>query len=87
MREENFRDQRRYQDIAIFDMRDGSEDTKTRKSNPFVVILVTVLVTVLLIAVGYFACLKTGLIAPPPDPCCFGVLELDFDFNALMRGA
>ena len=61
--------------------------TKTGKSNPFVVILVTVLVTVLLIAVGYFACLKAGLIAPPREPCCFGVLELDFDFNAQTRGA
>ena len=86
MRDEMFRDRRGYQDIAIFDMRDGSANKKS-KSNPFVVILVTVLVTVLLIALGYFACLKTGLIAPPREPCCFGVLELDFDFNALTQRA
>lgn len=87
MRDQKFRDKQRYQDIAIFDMRDGSADQKSRKSNPLIVILVTILVTVLLIAVGYFACLKAGLIAPPREPCCFGVLELDFDFNAQMHSA
>jgi len=87
MRHDKFHDRQRYQDIAIFDMRDGATDKKAGKSNPFVVILVTVLVTVLLIAIGYFACLKAGLIAPPSEPCCFGVLELDFDFNAHTRGA
>lgn len=87
MRDDKFHDRPGYQDIAIFDMRDGVAKTKAGKSNPFVVILATVLVTVLLIAVGYFACLKAGLIAPPSEPCCFGVLELDFDFNAQTRGA
>ncbi|MEM9619116.1 MAG: hypothetical protein AAF936_14260 [Pseudomonadota bacterium] len=75
-------DQHRYQDIAIFHLEKGDAgDGKSRNRNPYLVALIIVLATALLIAIGYIICLKTGILAPPNDPCCFGIVELDFDFG------
>lgn len=74
---------RRYQDIAIINIeRRARENAGQSKNNPYLVALNIVLASALLIAIGYIACLKTGILAPPSEPCCFGIIELDFDFGA-----
>lgn len=73
---------RRYQDIAIINVgkSHSSEDGKT-KSNKFLYIIIGVLLTVVFIGIGYVTCIEIGLLPPPDAGCCFGVLELDFDFE------
>ena len=79
----SFKDQQRYQDIAIINFEKCPPDEpKQREGNPYLQALVIFLGAALLVAIGYIACLKTGILAPPAEPCCFGILELDFDFNA-----
>lgn len=77
-------DQRRCQDITIinFEKRKIKDTDGQRNGNPFLQALVIILAAALLIAIGYIACLKAGILAPPSEPCCFGIVELDFDFGA-----
>jgi len=76
------RDQKRYQDVVIVNVGRGSSPTSKKNGrNPLLHILVTVLVTVLLIVTGYLGCVKAGLIAPPHGDCCFGIIELNLDFD------
>ncbi len=72
---------RQYLDIAFINFgKSGSGDDKS-KSSRWLYVIIGVLFSIILIGIGYFICIETGLL-PPPDPgCCFGVLELDFDFE------
>ena len=69
--------EKRYQDIAFFNLEKKSAAPE-KKSNVMTIIAVSVLVTVVLLAIGYCAGLKAGYFAAP---CCFGPLELQFDFE------
>jgi hypothetical protein len=76
-------DQKRYQDIAIINVGKSSPtEPKKRNRNPFLQFLMAFLAAILLLVISYFAAVKTGLIAPAHNHCCFGVLVLEFDFDA-----
>ncbi len=77
-------DRRQCQDITIinFEKRKPNDTDDQRNGNPFLQALVIILSAALLIAIGYITCLKAGILAPPSEPCCFGIVELDFDFGA-----
>ncbi len=68
---------RSYQDIAFFNIEKKSSAPE-KKTSLTVIIGVSVLVTVLLLGIGYCAGLKAGYFAAP---CCVGPLELQFDFE------
>jgi len=74
--------QHRYQDVVIVNIGKSSSQT-SKKNNRYLLfhILAGVLTALLMITIGYLACVHAGLIAPPDAQCCFGVLELDFDFD------
>ncbi|MBL4620228.1 MAG: hypothetical protein JKX88_09050 [Marinicaulis sp.] len=75
--------QKHYQDIVIINVGKKLSPTEKKNSrNPFLQFLVIVLSALLLFTMGYLACVKAGLIAPPDGHCCFGILELNFDFDA-----
>lgn len=71
-----FRTEKRYQDIAFFNIEQKS--TPPKKCNLAVVIMVTVAVTVTVTAIGFVG---VKVISHLHQPCCIGALDLDFDFN------
>ncbi|MHA7870798.1 MAG: hypothetical protein ACX939_00455 [Hyphococcus sp.] len=76
-----FNDHHRYQDIAIINVeRPRDSDAGSRNRKPFLTILLGFLALALLIAVIGLVCIQTGVITPA-DPCCYGPLELDLDFD------
>lgn len=70
-----------YKDIIFIDNQRSPIVAPKKRANPLILILVSVLVTLLLIAVGYFAGFKAGLVSTPDDICCFGAGGVDFDFD------
>ncbi len=74
-------DQKHYQDIVIINVGKKLPATEKKNRNPFLQFLVIVLSALLLFTMGYLACVKAGLIAPPHGNCCFGIIELNLDFD------
>lgn len=72
----SFSVEKRYQDIAFFNIEQKPQPKK--KTNILVVVAVTAIATVALVAVGFIAGAKAGLVTPP---CCIGALDFDFDFG------
>lgn len=70
---------KQYQDIIVVNINKRKPPAPERRRNPLMLILASVLITVLLIAVGYLAGVKTGVVSPPDDICCFGSFDFDFD--------
>lgn len=70
-----------FKDIVFIDNHRYSQVAPKKRANPLIIILVSVLVTLLLIAVGYFAGFKAGLVSAPGDVCCIGDGKFDFDFD------
>jgi hypothetical protein len=73
----SFTEQRRYQDIAIFNIRDDSTP-RQKKSNPLVTIAVTVAVTLIVVAAAYWAGWRAGIFAAP---CCIGSLDFQIELD------
>ncbi|MEZ5893626.1 MAG: hypothetical protein R3C58_10875 [Parvularculaceae bacterium] len=74
----SFNVQRRYMDVAFFNIEKKTAPPESNGSNIFLVILATVAVTVTVIGVAYCAGVKAGAINPI---CCEGALDFDFNFN------
>lgn len=68
--------EKRYQDIAFFNIEQKAPPPK--KANLACVVLITVSVTVMLLGIGFVIGKKAGVL---PQSCCFGALALDFDFD------
>lgn len=76
-------------DIEIIRIRENRKDTTSTDSGSdnkssdtgFFKILVAVLMTILLILIGYLLCLKAGWVSPVTEDCCGETLDLDFDFS------
>jgi len=77
----SFNESRRCLDIAFITHGKSEGDSKRKSENGFLRILVSVLMTLLLVAIGYFAGWRAGYFAPPQDVCCIGAIDLDLDFD------
>ncbi len=70
----SYNTRRTFQDIAFFHI---EKSPPPRKARPLLFAAVCVLLTVILLGIGFFVGVKTGAIAP----ACCTPLEFDFEFS------
>jgi len=80
------KDKQSFDDITIVTVgKSGGNTPKKSTSNRFLHSVIAILATLLLLVIVYAACVRAGYFSAPQYLCCYGILELNFDFE--LQGA
>ncbi len=75
-------DKQSFDDITIVKVgKSGGNASPKPSSNRFLHIVIAILGTLVVLGIGYAAGVRAGYFSAPHYVCCFGVLELNFDFE------